>query len=452
MITIDQALSDYSLFCSTPVELPKDARRVNNLQQTFKAVNIEHYGLIKSAQNSLFKNSQLLFLKGERWPIAYAIADKLKLDSYIYVHFEQDKPCLMVIMYQLRIVDIFTAEHFALEDNSIISNKGIDEENTSDDDLSEEQLRQKHIRNLQQLHIRNLLKDVNPDISIISNKELNEAYLRASCLDEYHIKHTVNASVIDDICHSSVLSKYKSKVSPTSELTKTVKDASNFKYLLAIATLFLIGGSFISYKFAFAEKEIRTEIIDEHKDLRDAFTDSTNFKSQVLPFYADMNELVKLKGWSVTEMKLTNVKGKRLVSYKVKRANGITQNLQKFASQHHFKIEVNQGDYYLLAENKNMPVFDSPGLMSIDAIKNYIFDATQVYWPDSAKVSSKAIKKAKKWQPTPLQITVINWSVEDFDSLASTLSTVPASFVSADLTSNEFHMISGQLNFNLLGI
>ncbi|PSV27664.1 hypothetical protein [Photobacterium sp. GB-72] len=420
MISIDKALTQYSLFCSTPLDLPKDQRQANGILEQFKTLNITHYCLISSAQSGLFAKSRILGLKHDRWPIAYAITDKLKLNSFIYVHFEDESPSFMVIMKDQRVVDTFTRDNF------------------KDESCPE--------------HIASLVKTFKTQLSIISNTELNELALSECGLNEYHSAHTVNSTLLDDICRSSVVSKYQNNILNTTQLLKTIKDANSYKYFLIAALLFLIGGSYAAYSLNFEEKEIRTEIIDDHKDLREAFANSTNFKSQVLPFYADMNELVKLKGWSVTSMKLTTFKGKRLVSYKVERANGISQSLQTFASKNHFKIEVKDGEYFLLAENKNMSVFEGPGRMSIDAIKNYIYDATQVYWSDSVKVSIKAINLSKKWQATPMQVTVTNWSVEDFDSLASTLSHIPASFVDADLTTDEFHMISGQLNFNLLGI
>ncbi|OBU31242.1 hypothetical protein [Photobacterium kishitanii] len=426
--TVNECLKYTCTIVSSPVAIPKDKKLSLRLIQQYKEGGATHYCLIHKKRGILSKETKIIFLGKPLYPMAYAIADELKEESFIYIHLDVNtedestpkKPDLLVIFRHGTLVDLWLKDDF---DNA-------------------------HVQ-------ATIQKYIDTASYIYSNTNLdNDMLVSIGINKKTHLKSDLLQNVIANT--STKINQYKIEL--IEQLPNVIKEQNNFKILVPIIFGLLVGAGYFGYKQIFmSEPELKTIIIDDYKDLRNAFKESTNFKSQIVPFYHDLKLFDHLNGWSVVAVKMKEFKGTRVVSFEMKRGAGIYQQLSDFSKNNNFQIDttIKDSSYFLLTEYRNMPVFDSPGRMnSIDA-KNYILDVLDAYWPESAHVTYPQLARqntSKKWQPSVVKLAIKDWSIEDLDTLASLFNRLPISFTDAEIDSSELNLLSGNINFKLLGI
>lgn len=156
-----------------------------------------------------------------------------------------------------------------------------------------------------------------------------------------------------------------------------------------------------------------------------------------------------LPSWEVRRVKLI----KNHSFYYVKSHAGTIADLQRWAQQRHYFVNVDHNGIALVKSIEKLPVVKEAKLMNVSAVSAYVLDAMSFAFPSKPKpVFEEDVEHGNKsFYTRNMKIPVKGYSFRDLVDLGTLLDGLPVSFSFADLQVSSRNGVSGEMTLSIVG-
>lgn len=211
------------------------------------------------------------------------------------------------------------------------------------------------------------------------------------------------------------------------------------RFSLLCACFFLLVGC-----FDFFGKE------EKYDGLSELLTkDGTNVKMVFDGLLIDASDYQELQGWEVNKIKLVSNHS----FYFLKNRNGTLAQLQDWATQHYFFVNVDHNGTALVRSQKNLPVLTEAKLMNISDVSAYLLDAFRFTLPNKPPPLFEQDEEHNEAYFTRIvRIQLKQYSYQDLLDLGTLIDGLPISFSYAELDVSDSEGLSGEISLKMVGV
>lgn len=165
--------------------------------------------------------------------------------------------------------------------------------------------------------------------------------------------------------------------------------------------------------------------------------------------FLDINTQNTLPGWEVEKIKLVENHS----FYYVKSTAGTIADLQRWAKQHFYYVNVDHNGIALVKSIENLAVVDEAKLMDLSSVSAYFLDAMTFAFPNKPAPTFEKDEEhnEKAFYTRYVKLQLKAYSLQDLVDLGTLLDGLPVSFSFADLHLSGINGLSGEITFLMVG-
>lgn len=163
----------------------------------------------------------------------------------------------------------------------------------------------------------------------------------------------------------------------------------------------------------------------------------------------DVMDHESLPSWEVKQVKII----KNHSFYYVKSHAGSIADLQRWAQQRHYFVNVDHNGIALVKSIEKLPVVKEAKLMNVSAVSAYVLDAMSFAFPSKPKpVFEEDVEHGNaSFYTRNMKISVEGYSFSDLVDLGTLLDGLPVSFSFADFQVSTRNGVNGEMTLSIVG-